>query len=188
MKILLHGIFIIFVLTGCGTVVSKITVFHTLPKLDVNNSLTYKFEKSTGQENNLEYENYKIRTQYHLNKSYCIYNEKAKNLIKINYGVDNGNERQYSAPVMGVVNTNQKGIVSYGVVGSETYTEKIYRRFFTLSITDEETNRLIYDGRVVSEGSSSELLSVIDEMIESLFKDFPGTNGKTNTVKVPYKE
>lgn len=188
MKLLAQGILFIFIFTGCSSVISDVTVFHTLPKLDTNNSLTYKFEKLKWQENNLEFDNYQSKTQDYLSKVQFIQNDNSNNIVQINYGIGNGVDRQDTRPLMGVVGYNSNGVPSYGVIGVATDNSTYYKRFFYLTITDKERGRLIYDGRALSVGESSQLLAVIDEMLEALFQDFPGQSGKTKSVEISFKK
>ena len=55
-------------------------------------------------------------------------------------------------------------------------------------IYDKSQNKVVYEGKVLSKGSSGQLLPVIDEMMESLFQEFPGESGKSRTVEVSFTE
>lgn len=210
LKFILIGITSVFLLTGCGRgVVSNISVFHKLPIVDQNITIKYSFNKLENQYDSLEYETYKEKIKQYLLKNNYLENNDSSYLISFQYGIDNGKEKTGSVPVFGqtgVSSSNTYGTVTsygggygsysgttiyrptYGITGSSSYSYYEYRRFLNLYIYDKSNQKTIYEGKVVSSGSANNLLSVIDEMIESLFKDFPGESGKSKEIEIPFVE
>ena len=45
----------------------------------------------------------------------------------------------------------------------------------------------VYEARAKSTGSCSVIAGVFEEILEAMFKDFPGINGKVRSVEVPSK-
>lgn len=195
--------------SGCtGGVYSNITTFHKLKDMNKKKVTLYTMEKYKDQDNNLEYDNYRSKVESYLKKSNFHYDSNANIVIKFYYGIDSGSEQIISTPIVaqtgvsssytsGRINTYGKNSTysanttytpTYGVVGSSTSSYTSYRRLFVLEMFDKISNQKIYESKVISEGSSSQILSVIDEMIESLFIDFPGENGKSRKEKVEFKE
>lgn len=213
-KVLVVSLFSVFLLSGCfRSVKSNVVTFHKLPKIDKKQKVSYSFLKLKGQENNLEYETYKDKIKQHLSKNNYFENTNSNLLFSFQYGIDNGTQKLGSVPVYGqtgvsssyttgTVNAynngygrttgNYSGTTTYtpiyGVVGSSTYSYSTYNRFLMLYIYDKNKKQVVYEGKVNSVGSSSSITLVIDEMIESLFTDFPGESGKSKRVSRPFIE
>jgi len=196
---------IILGFSGCSRVVSDVSIFHTLPKKEQNQKTMYLFEKYKGQENNLEYDTYQQKMKKYLAKSNFIENKQSNIIIKFHYGIDNGSEKIGSMPIIGqtgVSSSRTSGTVtsygggygsysgsttytpSYGVVGSSSYSYSSYKRFVTLHMFNKSTKKLIYEAKVLSSGSSSQINMVINEMLEALFQNFPGKNGSSKTITI----
>jgi hypothetical protein len=84
----------------------------------------------------------------------------------------------------------------YGVTGYSTgvTTNRIYTRALVLDIYDTAkidfksksmSSAQVYAGKLVSSGSCGAITGVLDALLESLFKDFPGPNGGARTVEIP---
>jgi len=200
---------IIFGFGGCSRVVSSVSTFHTLPKKEENKKTMYLFEKYKEQENNLEYDTYQQKIKNYLAKHNFIENKQSNIIIKFYYGIDNGTEKIGSMPIIGqtgVSSSHTVGTVTsyggghgsysgsttytptYGVVGSSSYSYSSYKRFLTLQMFDKSTKKLIYEAKVLSSGSNGQILAVIDEMIEALFKNFPDKSGTVKTIEIPFVE
>lgn len=72
---------------------------------------------------------------------------------------------------------------TYGIVGSSTSSVTTYNRAIALDIIEaksfkEGDPKTVYQGRTRSEGSCSVIVEVFDEMLEAMFSDFPGENGR----------
>ena len=77
---------------------------------------------------------------------------------------------------------------TYGVVGTGTTSYTRYTRYLSLDIIDKDStlsedkiNR-VYEAKVISSGSTSQLPEIVPVMIEALFEEFPGKSGSTRTV------
>ena len=75
---------------------------------------------------------------------------------------------------------------SFGVVGTSTETNTKYRHTVALdivkadSLTDDEPAK-VFEGRTISTGDSAVIVEVFDELLEAMFVDFPGENGRNRT-------
>ena len=49
------------------------------------------------------------------------------------------------------------------------------------SLSDERIKK-VYEAKVISSGSTSQLPEIVPVMIEALFEEFPGKSGSTRTV------
>ena len=126
----------------------------------------------------------------------------------ISYGIDSGKITQdtVTTPVYGSTGggtTYHSGTVStygggygsysgtsysmptYGVVGSSTsvISRELFRRNIAIDIVDRKTLKSkkpvkVYEGRVRSAGSCSQMNQVIDEIAEAFFQKFPNGSGK----------
>ncbi len=106
--------------------------------------------------------------------------EVAKHLV--DYGwlpVRVGQESDYKVGLhfwMGGSRENVSGSFSSGTgyVGSSTEHD----RFLVMVILDKNNNT-VFEGRVRSAGSRSDIAAVMPQMIDSLFASFPGKSGKS---------
>ena len=126
----------------------------------------------------------------------------------ISYGIDSGKITQdtVTTPVYGSTGggtTYHSGTVStygggygsysgtsysmptYGVVGSSTsvISRELFRRNIAIDIVDRKTLKSekpmkLYEGRVRSAGSCSQMNQVMDEMVQGFFQKFPNGSGK----------
>lgn len=203
----------VIILTGCATprVVTNNTAFFVdsyaprgtisvvSGKEEVNNSLEFaayrrKFEKKLSE------------------VGYAIESDpnKADFIALVAYGIDNGETSTVSTPIFGQTSggtTYSSGTVSgsggsvnysgtsytmptYGVVGSSTGSVTTYNRAIALDIVEaksfkEGKPKKVYEGRTKSKGSCSVIVEVFDEMLEAMFSDFPGENGRNRKQVVP---
>ena len=72
---------------------------------------------------------------------------------------------------------------------TQTWVE--YNRFLSIDIVEAKSagsaNPVrIYEGRAQSAGRCPTLTGVFDEVLDALFRDFPGVNGKTVFVSIPW--
>ncbi len=105
----------------------------------------------------------------------------------------NANTTYQSAGNRSTSNTSYSGTSysapTYGVVGAIPYTSTSYTRFLFLDIyrtpTSEEIEKndlhKVYQAQVTSTGSGGQINMVMNEMIDSLFEEFPGESGKSRT-------
>lgn len=215
MKLLKIYVFLISgIITGCvlgPNVVSNNTAFYVdsySPKgvisvvsgeSDVNQSLEFLMYKK------------KFETQLSI-AGYTIGNDpnKADYIALVAYGIDDGKTSQVSTPIFGQTGggtTYSSGAVygtggsatysgtsytmpTYGVVGSSTGSVTKYKRAVALDIVEassfkEGKPKKVYEGRTTSEGKCSVIVEVFDEMLEAMFSDFPGKNGRNRVQAVP---
>lgn len=90
-------------------------------------------------------------------------------------------------------NTPQYGVTGYA---TGTTTDRLFKRAIILDIIDlmnvtngdKESGKTaqVYNAKLISEGSCGSMAGVMDPLLASLFKDFPGESGKARTVTVPF--
>ena len=195
-------------LTGCAAphpqVVTNTTVFYLetyLPgksisvvsgEADVNSSLEFAAYKKKF-ENKLSIAGYTIEQDPN----------QADYIALIAYGIDDGKTATISTPIFGRTgggttyssgtiygsggNVNYSGssytMPTYGIVGSSASSVTTYNRAIALDIIEansfkEGDPRTVYQGRTKSKGRCSVIVEVFDEMLEAMFSDFPGENGR----------
>jgi hypothetical protein len=79
--------------------------------------------------------------------------------------------------------------MTYGVVGTQYAQSTLYRRELHVIIEERKPagdGPRLYEGRAISEGGSASLAPVMPAMVRALFSDFPGQNGVTRIVQVPF--
>ena len=200
-------IFSMIFLTGCTNVTSTVTVFHQI--VEMPPLTTYAFLPFEGQDYSLEYKTYSNFISQKLINYNCKEVDQDDNpdvLISFSYNIGNGREKVYSRPVYGQTGVsssrtygtlNSYGNFSgttvytptYGIVGSKVVSKTIYDRNFEISAIDAYDFRngkihVLYEAKVKSSGSSSELLRIMPYMIESLFKEFPGESGSVRVDRI----
>lgn len=215
---LISFLLIAFTLAGCETlgeeeplrVESNVEVFHQLKPSSV---VSYNVMPFKEQEGKLEYATYadKIREQLNAKGFVEAPSEKADVVVFIEYGIDDGKAVVSSYPIWGqtgVASSTTYGnvttygntgtysgstynIPSYGVVGSGTSTDTVYKRYLKMEMVDNKVYlaskkfKNIYEAKVVSVGSSNSLTLIMPYMIRSLFDEFPGESGTTKVKSFP---
>ncbi len=134
--------------------------------------------------------------------------QNAKYLVKFSYSIDGGKTAITSYPIYGSsggdstyysgnINapygpTSYRGnsytIPTLSVVGTGTATYQTYTRTFKVIIYDSKKKKDIFDGVVISSGSSNSFSTVATCMIDSMFQGFPGISGETITVSLYLNE
>ncbi len=82
--------------------------------------------------------------------------------------------------------------MSYGVVGASYVQAILYRRELRVEISERRAagnasaGARLFEGTVVSEGESASIAPVMPAMVRALFSDFPGPNGVSRRVQVPF--
>jgi hypothetical protein len=118
------------------------------------------------------------------------------------YGIDTGRAVDSSYPIIGQTGattcptfdgtpqsyrcSDSSPWPTYGVVGSRETRQTEYTRILRLDIVDKQALaegniKKLYEGRVVSSGSSDQLAKVLPTMVKALFEDFPGQSGSTRS-------
>jgi hypothetical protein len=194
---------------------TSVTRFHQLPAIAGTKS--FAFLPSKEQTGSLEYASYCEKVSASLKAYGWTYVEKpsdaADYLIYLEYAVDNGETISGVIPIFGqtgggtthssgTVRTNYGTSASYsgtttapmtfGQTGSVPYSRKEYSRQFILTVIDrakssDESIVKVFEGRVRSSGSTGEISAIMPALIEAMFKNFPGMNGKTSKISIPFK-
>ena len=207
MKNVLAMVLLASALSGCAMFLrSQIAVFHDLPQGVAGT--TYAMVPFKEQEGSLEYKAYEQAARLELNANGFRETtlEQAEVVVFLSYGIDTGREVVLSYPIIGqtgVSSSSTYGTVqsyggygtysgtttytpTYGVVGTGVTSRTEYTRFLRLDLLDrknlaEGKIKKLYEGKVVSRGSSGQLPAVLPTMIKALFEDFPGKSGSTRT-------
>ena len=64
-------------------------------------------------------------------------------------------------------------------------TRQVWRRELHVDIREPAAGLKVYEGKVVSEGSTDQLNPVMPYLVRALFSQFPGGNGQTRRVDLP---
>lgn len=189
----------VLLIAGCTTpsMNANVTAFHT-PELQTARGKTIIIRPDTpAKETSLEFLNYRPKVAAKLQHvGFTVVEDPAAAdyIARISYGVD-GTET-YSAttasPVFGL--GYYGGPFYYGGSFSRRYDTRTwveYNRFIALEIidgkyADTDAPPRIYEGRAQSTGSCPTIAGVFDEVLEALFRDFPGANGRTTFVTIPW--
>ena len=155
--------------------------------------------------NSLEFSHYKPRIEQKLaSNGYTVINNpsEAKYVAFVAYGIDEGKSGVVSTPIFGQTGGGTTTFSSYGgsyytmptygMVGSSTTSVTQYSRAIALDIVDaasikEGHPKKVFESRTKSVGACSAIAGVFDEILDAMFKDFPGQSGKTISVTLPYK-
>ncbi len=92
--------------------------------------------------------------------------------------------------------------MSYGMIGQTVSQAIVYRRELRVEIDDARKRPAatpapvapaapegrLYEGVAFSEGQSATLAVVMPAMVKALFTDFPGPNGATRIIEVPFEQ
>lgn len=192
--------------TSCRIVQTNVTAYHILSSETGN--YEYEFVDSKNKPK-LEFERIKSLISTRLSEFGWSesHGEDSQYYVSVDYGIGGSHVVSGSVPIIGQTSggtTYHSGSVygnygsanysgtsysapTYGVVGSSSYSRKMNERFLLLNIQDE-AGESVYECRAKSDGSASEINLVIDEMIDSIFKNFPGASGKTYKVTMPFVE
>lgn len=197
-------------LGGCANIfVSDVSVFHEIPSNF--SGATYAVIPFKEQQGSLEHKSYKLAVERELSAKglKAVPVESADIVVFMTYGIDDGKQVVGSYPIFGqtgVASSYTSGSVysygrfgnyagsttytpTYGVIGTGVSTDTEYTRYFKLELMDKhalEKNQInkLYEGKVVSKGSSGQLSVVMPYMVKALFEDFPGKSGSTRRSRI----
>ncbi|WP_413691784.1 DUF4136 domain-containing protein [Psychromonas sp. KJ10-2] len=62
-----------------------------------------------------------------------------------------------------------------------------YNRVLALDITSAQDNSKVYESQVTSIGECEIMAGVFEQLLEAMFTDFPGENGKIRKASIPYQ-
>lgn len=136
--------------------------------------------------------------------------ESAGQVALVSYGVDNGKTQTYSTPIYGQTGggvgytsgtfRTATGYSSYtgtsytmptfGVVGTQVDTLRLYVRVFAMDVLDGNSFRTnspekLLELRTRSEGTCGVIASSMPYVIQSAFMNFPGVSGSAQTTHIP---
>ena len=200
-------------IAGCISpkVVTNTTAFY-VPTFNMAGTIAVLPSEKPVQ-NTLEFAHYRSLIEKQLTlQGYSIQTdpEQSEYIAFVSFGIDNGKPTTVVTPVIGQTSggyTYNTGtyispdgpktytytgyrMPTYGVVSSTTRTQTDYTRAIALDIVEAKSMQKqgkpvkVYEGRAKSTGSCSEIAAVFDVMLDALFKDFPGENGKVRVIKV----
>ena len=203
-----------FLLQGCGMmssrVVSNTTAFYQGGYSARGAIMVIAADKTIN--NSLEFAYYKGKFEQKLTSyGYQVVRDsnKAEYIALVAYGIDNGETSNVSTPIFGQTSggtTYTSGTVygssgvgnysstsytmpTYGVIGSSSSSQTTYQRAIALDIVQADSYKTgkpkrVYEGRTKSSGSCSVIVEVFDEMLEAMFHEYPGENGRNHVLRV----
>jgi hypothetical protein len=162
--------------------------------------------------NSLEFESYKEKLQGKLiAQGYSLASDKASAdfVALLLFAVDDGKQSVVYTPIYGrtgriinpysdiAYNEDGKAVYtrtnhlssSFGVVGASSQTKTNYRHTLAIDIVtadslNQDQTKKVFEGRTTSKGKCSMMVEVFDEMLEAMFIDFPGENGRNRAQTV----
>lgn len=192
------------VLAGCAsTVPAQITTFNR-QDADAQAWAGRRFvvEPLPGQRDSLEYASHARRVQAALQKHGLVpvdASSAAELLVNFEYGS--------AGAAGGARDSGVRSSVSFGVgggfrtgwglgigipVGSSSSGEALYRHQLQVQISrlkpaanGPQAGERLYEATILTEGESAAITPQMPAMIDALFADFPGENGKTRTIRFP---
>ena len=189
-------------LSGCATVDTTFTTFYS-PEYKNAGSISV-VAAATEVNSSLEFAHYKARFEKQLaSHGYTIKNNpsEAEYIALVAYGIDEGKSAIVSTPIFAQTGggatftsygTSSYTMPSFGVVASSTNSVTKYTRGIALDIVSAKDlqaghPKKLFELRAKSVGICSTIAAVFDEMIESIFTDFPVESGKSRKVTVQAK-
>jgi len=202
--------FMFLLLSGCASTVSTMTTtYHHTPEHD-NRGTIIVLPINNGQRNLIEFEfvkNYLSTKLVQAGYSKAKSRSDAEYIATINYTIDSGRTINSSIPIYGQTGGGTsftKGTVSsggsfgtynettyvaptYGVVGSTIISTTNFTKTITVRIfRNDSNNGRVYGILGVSVGQCSNLIAVIEPMLDGMFQNFPGENGRMKNVNVEW--
>lgn len=181
--------------------------FHRLPP---KSQPTYAFAPLPEQEGTLEYGAYEdlVRAKLAEHGWTEVPRESADVVVVFQYYIDNGQPRMVTVPTWGqtgVSGSRTTGTVTsyggmstysgtttytptYGVTGYVPVTTTVFTRRLDLYVFQRPQDaaakpRPVYEGKVLSQGSTGILSSIMPYMVRALFEEFPGESGGVRNVE-----
>jgi Domain of unknown function (DUF4136) len=169
-------------LTGCitPTVVSNVTVFHSLTGAETNK--TYMVEATPEQANNLEFNSYVTMLNQELQRlGYSMVTKDPKYKVALKFGTSQ------------TVASTLEPVPAYGPYGFrhgpypawQTAVDTYYMHQLEVSINQAGDGKNVYTVRARLVSVSPEMSQSMDYLMESAFQTFPGKNGATEAVTLP---
>jgi len=211
-KAIILTVFLGLLISGCATrVVTDVNSFKTDDFTLAN--IPIAVEPSDPHfKNSLEFKHYKTKLEERFNQyGFAVVNdvESARYIAKLGYHISDGETKTETRPVTGhtgyepVIYTsvvqrsdgshayvhNTRWIPTYGIVGSSTRSYTNFTTLVTIDIIDqqqvvEDDPAKVFELKARSEGSCGIVSRIFDEMLEAIFRDFPGENNRVDRVSV----
>jgi Domain of unknown function (DUF4136) len=198
---------VMLALTGCTMVKARVSSFHNLPAQP--SGLTFAGIPYQWQNGSLEFQTYAniLATELQSKGFVVVPLDQAQFVVFLAYAIDSGRQVSYSYPIIGqtgVFSSYTSGTVqtygntgsysgtttynpTYGVVGMGQGSRTEYTSGVHLDVLDKSALAAgqiskVYEGEVVSSGSTGQLPAVMPTLLKALFTDFPGKSGQSKTV------
>jgi hypothetical protein len=183
---------------SCAVVKNQVTAFHSLPPKGQNETFMVVVPPAAPQ---LQDRLYAQRIAQHLAKYGWKEAKEAPDFtVTFDYSVSNPFTASASVPVMGqtgggtsfhtgtVTSTSGSGSftgtsytpATFGVVGSTAFSQTAFERNLRIVIKNRSGQEVL-DARSKSVGTRSDINVVMPIMIDTIFADFPGKSGRTET-------
>ena len=209
MKVSFFLNFLPLLLLGCTSVVTETTAFHTLPSTGAGE--TFALVALKAHERSMEYRSYQMAIKENLTRYGWVYTEDeyaCDYAVFFDYFVGDKRVVHGSSPVFGQTGggtSYSSGTVyggsgasasysgttvaptTFGQVGTVNYTNVSFTRALNLTILDRRSVEDVYDGKVLSVGTSGNSAVVIPILIKAMFKGFPGDSGKVAKRSFPLR-
>lgn len=198
-------------LAGCATTIqTNVTAFHEWPSELRNKS--FAFERTSDQENNLEYRTYENLVRDELRRLGLAESQSPQSAglkVAMNYDVNVRDIRVvepvlidpwYGSPFYG---PRWRAHGYYGPFYGPYYSPLWYapplvqqretryqlaNRQLKILISQAADSRKLYDVTVTSEGTNPSLAAVMPYMVRSAFVDFPGKSGVPRRIELKVKD
>jgi hypothetical protein len=211
----MKNLIILFITTisliGCATpsVRTSSTIFQGQEHLKRGTIAVLPFDKS--QESSLEFQavsNYLLRKLSDIGYIPTAQVSQSNFVAYITYGIDAGKTTMSSVPLIGQTGggtSYSSGTMSsgtrfgsysgttttmptYGVIGSIPVSDTSYKRAVNIDIFEKTSTAPVklYEMRAVSVGSCGNINAILFPIIDGMFRNFPGENGKTQRVDLPW--
>ncbi len=138
-------------------------------------------------------------------------NDDSEYIAYITYGIDNGKTTSTTVPIFGqtgggtsytngtvsgggrfaTYNATTTTMPTYGVVDAIPIESTLYKRVVNIDVYHNESSKKftkVYELRGTSVGSCSHINIVLNYIIDGMFLNFPGVNGETKKIPVPFNK
>ena len=185
------------VLSGCAsTISSQVTRYHDWNAANTKSMMVVANEKQNGD---AEFQFFSGMLSEKLQAKQFTVNNDGKAALKVSLEYDTSLASAQVDPWLSSVN------FSYGrrslYMGWPYYSpfsrfdpfmdrynvRQVYAHQIKLVISDSQTGKVLFDGRASTEAYQRDIGQFISYLMDSALYNFPGTNGKTEEVVLPYK-
>ena len=191
----LMGALALFVTACTPSVKSDVVRFHNLPKPAGETFILVA--KDAAKDGSLEFAQYaKLVGAKLVAEGYSAYagDGQADIIVKVDYGVDEGQEKLESRPGWPMAFYDfhdryyfdrfyhQRGF-SYSLYARDVRSYTVFTRYLNVDMESASGERL-FEGSVVSVGRDRRLPEVLPYLAEAMFVNFPGESGVTKVVRI----